>query len=233
MIKPLIAEERKLWKQLASPTFEPEQADAMPDALIAVVEREFVHQIAGRILLELAIVGLTILTVTLLPPYSLTEALSRWLPVLAFVVCGGLSAVVFFLPPSRRWLNAILYAVDLASDLTPDSVVRLLLTFVQRDRYLRYRKNSYSRFTLHKTLEDALLRTKHFVATEEECRFFLEIVRGRDRYTRPLRQAALEAIAPPGIALTDALRREVEALTTSPAVGDTVKSQARELLRRS
>ena len=232
MITPLNDEEQRLWNELGRPTFEPEQSDAMPDALIGVVEREFLRMIVGRALLELAIFGLTILVVALTPPEWI-EPVSIYFPVLAFGVCGFLSVAVFFMPPSRRWLNAILYAVDLASDLTPDSVVRLLLTFAHRDRYLRYRRNSYSRFTLHKTLEDALIRAKDFVATEEECRFLLAIVRGRAGYTRRLRQAALQAVAPPGIALTDELRRQVEALTTSTAVGDTVKSEARELLRRS
>ena len=233
MLRKIGEEEKRLWAELSGRDFDPERSDALPDVVLDVVRREFLRLIWQRA----GIVATVLCGVALLGFFYLTsyrDPLERGvLCVLALGLVIAMLAFLFTVPPSRRWLNAVLLIVDLSSDLTPDAVVRCLLHFGQMDRHLRYKKNSYSQLLLHKTLEDAMVRAKDFVATEEECAFLLEIVRNRARYPRGLRIAALNAVAPPGIALTDSLRRQVQSLTTSSAVGDTLKSQARELLRRS
>ena len=225
----LADEEKRLWKELGERGFDPERSPALPEEVLRVLRRELWRTALERLLLEVACLGATI--------YLSTTAAARvvgpYFLCLAFVGNAMVVYCLSLISPSRRWLNAILLIIDLSSDLTPDTVVRCLLHVERMDRFLRYKKHSYSRVTLHKAFEHALLRAKNFVASEEECQFLLAIARQRALYPKELRVAALSAVSPPGITLTNALRRQVEALTDATTYGESVKIAAGEVLRRS
>ena len=222
----LNSEERRLWAELGARRFDPESSHALPHLLPNVLRREFQNLIVERIFAG-------VLYVWTLAIFFVSET-----PLLVTVCVVPLATAIYgyfvlCLTPSRRWLHAISLMVNLSRDLTPDSVARYLLECARLDRFLRYKKNHYTRVTFHKALELALLRAKDFVATEEECAFLIEIARKRKLYPRELRVAALNAVSPPGAVLSKALRAQIAALTNEEAFGQSVKIIAGDVLRRS
>ncbi len=196
-------EHQRLWSDLGAPNFDPETSDASPEILAVVGWRELTRLLTGRIISFLAVV-ITAVMAGVLSGSSIVALIGG-------VLCGAMALPLSRIYPSRRWTNAVLLALDLSSDLTPDRVTRCLLELAEGDRFLRYRRTSYARPMLHRALEDALSRARYFVANERECRFLLHVARSR-RYPASLRVAAVQALAPPGITLDRKLRRHVEAL---------------------
>jgi hypothetical protein len=215
-------EEKRLWEELGTPGFDPENSDARPAILGVVAWRELTRLLGARI---------AIFVVLVLGAFAVS-LLSGKAPValIGGALCGGALLPLSRIPPSRRWTNTILLALDLASDLTPDTVARCLLELAEGDRFLRYRASSYARPMLHRALENALSQTRYFVANDRECRFLLHMAHSH-RYPVSLRIAAIQALAPPGIALDESLRRRVVPLSR-PGTTLLIRAAAQDVLRR-
>ncbi|MGC4042778.1 MAG: hypothetical protein QM758_03125 [Armatimonas sp.] len=196
-------QEQRLWTELDAPDFDPERSDASPEVLAVVSWRELTRLLAGRIFIFVALVIVAVSAGFL--------SGSGMVALVGGALCGAMVLPLCRIYPSRRWTNAVMLALDLCSDLPPDRVARCLLELAEGDRFLRYRRTSYARTMLHRVLESALSQARYFVANERECRFLLLMARSR-RYPIALRVAAIQALAPPGIALNEALRHHVELL---------------------